>query len=98
MQLGGSTARIGDPTGRTTDRLQMTPTERKANVAAMHYQVKRLWLNVERVSAKHGFQYEKHWRRDLVNNAVWWNTLPFMDVLKIMGRGIRLGPMLGRDT
>lgn len=96
--LGGSTARIGDPTGRTTSRQEMTSTERKANIASIHYQLKKLWVNVERMGRKYGYNDQTHWKRELTNNATWWNKMPFLDVLKYMGKGIRLGPMLTRDT
>lgn len=96
--VGGGTARVGDPTGRTTDRPQMTSTERKANIVSMHYQLKKIWDNVEKVAQKYGYRWEKYWHRELVNNAVWWNKVPFVDVLKYMGSGMRLGPMLSRET
>lgn len=76
----------------------MTSSERKANIAAMHYQIKRLWVNCETLGRKYGFVERKHHHREIVNNAVWWNKLSFMDVLKYLGRGLRLGPMLSRDT
>ncbi len=76
----------------------MTSTERKANFVSMHYQVKKIWVNLERIAAKHGYQREVHWHRGLLNNAVWWNNVPFMDVLKLLGSGLRLGTMLSRDT
>lgn len=96
--IGGATSKIGDPTGRTTDRPEMTPTERKGNLASMHYQVKKLWLGVEALGRKHGYHKDRHWRRALVNNSVWWNTIPFVDVLKYLGTGLRIGTMLSRDT
>jgi len=76
----------------------MTTTERKANVVNIHYQLKKLWPNVERIGDKHGYKYEKYWQRGLVNNATWWNKVPFTDVLKYLGPGMRMGTMLSRDT
>ena len=96
--VGGSTARIGDPTGRTKNRPQMTSTERKANMVTVHYQFKKLWQNLEPVAKKHGYKKSKYWRREIANNATWWNSVPFLDVLKYMGQGMRLGPMLTRET
>ena len=96
--IGGGTARIGDPTGRTTDRQEMTSTERKANIVSIHYQMKKLWMNLERLAERHGYKWEKYWHRGIANNATWWNSVSFVDVLKYMGRGLRLGPMLSRDT
>lgn len=76
----------------------MTTTERKANVVSMHYQLKKLWLNVEKMGAKHGYVWEKYWHRGLLNNGVWWNKTPLTEVLTILGHGMRMGTMLGRDT
>lgn len=96
--IGGATSAIGDPTGRTTDRPVMTPTERKANITAIHFQLKRIWLNLEQTAKRHGYPYEKVWRRGIENNSVWWNNVTFIEVLKLLGTGLRLGPMLTRDT
>lgn len=97
IQLGSATAKVGDPTGRTSDRPSMTPTERKANTASLHYQLKRLWSNVDRLARTHGFVPEKSWRRGLNNNQMWWGKVTVMDLLRVLGNGMRLGPMLGRD-
>lgn len=96
--IGGATSAIGDPTGRTTDRPVMTPTERKANITAIHFQLKRLWKNLEQTANRHGYPYEKYWKRGIENNSVWWNNVTFVEVLKLLGTGLRLGPMLTRDT
>lgn len=96
--LGGATSRIGDPTGRSKDRPEMTSTERKANIVSMHYQMKKLWTNMEATAARNGFNYEKYWHREIANNSTWWNKVPFVDVVKYLGKGLRLGEMLKRDT
>ena len=96
--IGGGTARIGDPTGRLADRPQMSSTERKANIVSIHYQLKKLWGNVESVGARHGYKWEKYWHRELTNNGVWWNKVPFVDVLKYMGSGVRIGTLLNKET
>lgn len=96
--IGGSTAGVGDPTGRSTDRPKMSGTEKKANIVGQHYQLKRMWANLEATGARHGFVYDKNWQRGINNNAVWWNKLPMMEVLRLMGPGLRLGEMLKRDT
>ncbi|KAK5264522.1 tyrosyl-tRNA synthetase [Exophiala xenobiotica] len=96
--LGGFTASIGDPTGRTTGReIQSAPT-RKANIASMHAQLKRLGASIERYAQRRGFQKEWAWRRALENNSTWWNATSARDYLSILGRQIRIGPLLGRDT
>ncbi|KAI4265314.1 MAG: hypothetical protein L6R38_009515 [Xanthoria sp. 2 TBL-2021] len=96
--IGGATASVGDPTGRTKDRESMSPHVRKANMVTMHYQLKALWMNIEKYGRKYGYEYEWAWRRAVANNNIWWNKLPFMEILRLLGPGLRVGTMLGRDT
>lgn len=68
-------------------------------MVAMHCQLKMIWANMEHhVRFKHGYQWEWVWKRELVNNNTWLNKLPAVDILKVLGNGIRIGTMLGRDT
>lgn len=96
--VGGATARIGDPTDRLQSREIADNKDIALNLAKIHYQLKRIWVNVDEMGRRFG--YEKEWatRRSLVNNSVWWNKVPLQDVMKRLGRYIRIGPMLSRDT
>jgi tyrosyl-tRNA synthetase len=67
-------------------------------MASMHMQLKRISSSIEKYGGKYGYKSEWVWRRNLVNNNAWWNKTPFIDVLRDLGRHMRLGPMLGRDT
>lgn len=96
--LGGATAKIGDPTGRLQTRIKEEKVIRTANMVNMHYQLKRLWKNVEVHGRKFGYEWEWAWHRELVNNNEWMNKLSIMEFLQILGPGVRLGPMLARDT
>lgn len=96
--LGGATAKIGDPTDRLTTRDKTHSSVRTANMASMHFQLKKLWLNAEAYGRKHGFKREWGNHRELVNNNAWWNKLPMLEVLQVMGPGLRMGSMLARDT
>jgi tyrosyl-tRNA synthetase len=98
QQLGGATSRIGDPTGRLKGREAMDSSVRKANMASMHMQLKKLGASVEQYGRKHGYHKEKIWRRALVNNNTWWNSTSLLEVLRDLGAHTRLGPMLGRET
>ncbi|KAI9371951.1 hypothetical protein BJX61DRAFT_509494 [Aspergillus egyptiacus] len=96
--LGGSTSRIGDPTGRLKGREQMANSVRKANIASMHLQLKKLGASIEAYGRRHGYQWKNTWKRALTNNNTWWNGQPFLEVLRDLGAYMRIGPMLGRDT
>lgn len=96
--LGGATAKIGDPTDRLKSREKQHRHHHAANMVAMHYQLKKLWINVEAYGKKHGYNWEWSWRRELVNNNAWMNKLGIMEVLQTMGPGVRMGTLLSRDT
>lgn len=96
--IGGSTAKIGDPTGRTTDRPQLPRGQLVQNLVGIHYQLKQLSSHADAVARRFKFEKDWSWRRSIVNNTTWWNKLPMLDVLKRLGAHMRMGPMLGRDT
>ncbi|KAK4153245.1 hypothetical protein C8A00DRAFT_34016 [Chaetomidium leptoderma] len=96
--LGGSTVKIGDPTDRVKDRDPIGKADLAMNVTKMHYQMKKLWLNVEAQARRFEYQKEWAWKRGLVNNNTWWNSAPMLDVLRRVGKAMRIGPMLSRDT
>ncbi|KAK8184129.1 tyrosyl-tRNA synthetase [Phyllosticta citribraziliensis] len=96
--LGGATAKIGDPEGRTTERKRQASDERKTNMALMHLQLKKLWESVDTIGRKYGYQREWAWRRILANNNVWHNKLSVVELMGKLGTNFRIGPMLSRDA
>jgi tyrosyl-tRNA synthetase len=96
--LGGATGRIGDPEGRLSARPTLGKIEHSANVAIMHTQLKRFGELMERYAGRRGWTREWAWRRSLVNNSAWYEKLTWREMLITMGRYVRIGPMLGRDS
>lgn len=96
--IGGSTARIGDPSDRLSDRAPLARSDYVANMAKIHFQLKTLWAHVEHQARAMGI--EKTWaaRKGIVNNNAWWNSQPFYEIMKRVGMYLRLGPMLSRDS
>ncbi|KAL7620191.1 tyrosyl-tRNA synthetase [Parahypoxylon ruwenzoriense] len=97
--IGGSTAKIGDPTDRLQTRSPMKRVDLAMNITKIHYQLKRIWTNVDEQAARFGYVKENMvWSRALLNNSQWYNSASFVEVVVRLFRGIRLGPMLSRDT
>lgn len=96
--IGGATAKIGDPTDRLTTRTELGRVTRTQNMTNMHFQLKRLWINVEAYGLKYGYRWEWAWKRALLNNNAWMNKLGIMEVLQRLGPGVRIGNMLSKDT
>ena len=64
----------------------------------IHMQLKSIWSHVEHRARGYGYEWEWAWRKELTNNNTWLNKLPTIELLKLLGSGVRLGTMLGRDT
>ncbi|TVY89596.1 Tyrosine--tRNA ligase, mitochondrial [Lachnellula willkommii] len=98
--LGGATAKIGDPSDRLTTRVKEHSSTRTANMVNMHYQLKKLWANIHAHGQDCGFYQGNDFnhQRALLNNNAWWNKMPMLEVLQVLGPGMRMGPMLGKDT
>ena len=89
---------VGDPTDRSTARSSVHSSTRKANMAGMHVQLKRLGATMERYAERRGYAREWGWLRAVKNNSQWWEKITMREFLSVMGRGMRIGPMLGKDT
>lgn len=96
--LGGATASIGDPEGRLTARSELGRADRLANVSALHFQLKRFGGTMESYAERRGYTREWAWKRRLMNNDLWHQKLPWLNLMQTMGQYVRLGPMLGRDS
>ncbi|KAK1777306.1 tRNA synthetases class I-domain-containing protein [Copromyces sp. CBS 386.78] len=96
--IGGSTAKIGDPTGRLKSRDNLSSSDATMNMTKIHYQLKKLWENVDGQMRARGYEDDWARRRGIVNNNHWWNKQPLLEVLKRVGHALRIGPMLSRDT
>lgn len=96
--IGGSTARVGDPTGRTDSRPQLARKDLIQNLATIHYQLVTIWKHVEQAASRFGFEKKWAWRRGVVNNNIWWLKLPMIEVMKRLGTQMRMGPLLSRDN
>ena len=64
----------------------------------MHYQLKSIWMNIEKYASFYGYQWEWAWRRGIHNNNTWLNNLPMTEILRLLGSGLRVGKMLSKDT
>lgn len=96
--VGGATAKVGDPSGRLTSRAKTAEAVTQSNFEAMFAQVDKLWESAIQYGRRHGRDGNDLGKRELLNNAEWLEGLNILNFLKMMGNGMRLGAMLGRDT
>jgi len=80
--LGGATARIGDPSGKNTERPQLSEDTIKNNSLRIDESIKGI-LGAETT---------------VLNNYDWFRDLSFVDFLSRIGRHARVGAMLNREA
>ncbi|KAI5859553.1 hypothetical protein GGS23DRAFT_584933 [Durotheca rogersii] len=97
--IGGATVKIGDPTGLLKARPRMAKADITMNITKIHYQLKRIWQNIDVLANLHGYKKEsKIWSRALLNNSQWYNTLSLIEIVADLFRGVRVSTLLSRDT
>jgi tyrosyl-tRNA synthetase len=67
-------------------------------MATMHLQLRKLGAGIERYAQRKGYAREWAWRREVTNNNTWFNKLPVSDFMRVLGSGMRMGPLLGREA
>lgn len=85
--IGGATGSIGDPSGRTSERVLQTKEQVQHNVEKLTAQMKRLFLTSQ----------EDQEAVRLVNNYDWTKELSLLDFLRDYGKHFNLNTMLAKD-
>ena len=86
--IGGATGSIGDPSGRTSERVLQTKEQVQHNVEKLTAQMKRLFLTSQ----------EDQEAVRLVNNYDWIKDLSLLDFLRDYGKHFNLNTMLAKDV
>ncbi len=85
--LGGATGRIGDPSGKSTERPLLDP-------ASIAYNVTRIRRHFEAIL---DFFHAKA-RAMVFNNDEWFSEFRLIDFLRDVGKHFRLGVMLSKES
>ncbi|SCU87937.1 LAFA_0E09714g1_1 [Lachancea sp. 'fantastica'] len=95
--VGGATGKVGDPSGRSTERTSMEDHKRLDNVSRIQKQLQSFFdLGLQYYKQKG--KSTKTGRAMHMNNIEWWNDIKMLDFLAIYGRHIRVQAMLSRDS
>ncbi|CAI4849599.1 CQI_4a_G0054110.mRNA.1.CDS.1 [Saccharomyces cerevisiae] len=98
--IGGATGKVGDPSGRKTERDVMENDIRQNNVTSISQQLQRFFKNGleyyrNRCALTEDVPSGKYTPR---NNFNWWKDIKMLDFLADFGRHIRVQSMLARDS
>ncbi|KAF9597595.1 hypothetical protein IFM89_019963 [Coptis chinensis] len=96
--IGGATARIGDPSGKSIERPELDVETLEKNTLGIVNIVSKVlsrWnqnkhLNVGSVGLCDSFV--------IMNNYDWWKDITLLDFLKEVGRFARVGTMMGKES
>jgi tyrosyl-tRNA synthetase len=64
----------------------------------MHLQLKKLGVCKEMYAERKGYAREWAWRREVTNNSMWYSEVTIQEFMRILGKVVRMGPILGRET
>nr|CAD7439483.1 unnamed protein product [Timema bartmani] len=93
--VGGATGLIGDPSGRTNERIALAPSSVNENSASIVENIRRIFNNHEQYFWKKG---DKLHEIRIVNNYEWYSKLNAVDLVGQIGRHFRMGTMLSRQS
>ncbi|KAM6555363.1 hypothetical protein CsatB_002382 [Cannabis sativa] len=81
--IGGATARVGDPSGKSLERPELDPETLLINT-------KGITQTITRILGSNGVL--------VLNNYDWWKEFRLLDFLKEVGRFARVGTMMGKES
>jgi tyrosyl-tRNA synthetase len=84
--VGGATGMVGDPSGKSDERVLLSKEALDKNVAGIEQQMRR-FLDFEGASGA-----------VLVNNYDWMHSFSFLDFLRDIGKNFPVNVMLGKDS
>ncbi|XP_033824117.1 tyrosine--tRNA ligase, mitochondrial [Periophthalmus magnuspinnatus] len=93
--LGGATAQIGDPSGKTTDREALSPGTVESNTHSIRESLQRIFTNYELYFHNSS---KKLGTVTVLNNLKWYKDWDVVRFLSQTGRHFRMGTMLSRHS
>ncbi|KAJ8037565.1 Tyrosine--tRNA ligase, mitochondrial [Holothuria leucospilota] len=93
--IGGATALIGDPSGKTTERPALTLPEVESNVKRLEDSLHRVFTNHERYFWKKQKELPRY---RILNNYDWYKDVNLVSFLSSAGRHFRMHKLLSRES
>lgn len=94
--VGGATARIGDPSGKNSEREELHEKVIVKNIEGIRTDIEKIVNNHE----QHFWSEEQGelQKVEIVDNESWYREMNIIDFLSSVGRNLRLGKMLSRSS
>ncbi|GMM37083.1 tyrosine--tRNA ligase [Saccharomycopsis crataegensis] len=96
--VGGATGKVGDPSGRSSERTAMDSETRLDNTSRIKFQLAD-FLNSSKDYVKSlGFPVPDSSKTEVADNFDWWKGVGLLEFLANYGKYIRVNSMLGRES
>ncbi|KAI8905153.1 tyrosine-tRNA ligase [Gorgonomyces haynaldii] len=96
LLVGGATGQIGDPSGKSKERVQLDDTHVRDNSDKITNQLQTVFKRM------HEYTFKKTGKHlppvQMVNNRDWFQQMSVLDFIGDVGRRVRLSHMLARDS
>lgn len=89
--IGGATARVGDPSGKSLERPELDLKTLEANTLG-------ITNSITRILGNSGSDSNFSPNFVILNNYDWWKEFRFLDFLKGVGRFARVGTMMAKES
>ena len=97
--VGGATGLVGDPSGRSTERVPLSASDLERNTAAIFSQLSTLIHSGVRNARRHyGLSADDAPSLTCINNAQFYESMGVLDFAADIGRHARVSSMLNRDS
>ncbi|XP_021546371.1 tyrosine--tRNA ligase, mitochondrial [Neomonachus schauinslandi] len=92
--VGGATARLGDPSGRTKEREALEPERVRSNARALRQGLEAMVANHQQL-----FANGRTWGSfTVLDNSAWYQKQHLVDFLAAVGGQFRMGTLLSRQS
>ncbi|CAH00131.1 tyrosine--tRNA ligase MSY1 [Kluyveromyces lactis] len=96
--IGGATGKVGDPSGRKTERDVIAEAKRQGNIERIVEQYKTFFTNGLKYYESRIKERDAPGKVTYLNNISWWQDVKMLDFLATYGKHIRIQNMLSRDS
>ncbi|CAA7395608.1 unnamed protein product [Spirodela intermedia] len=90
--IGGATARVGDPSGKSLERPELDAAAVERNSAAIREIISRILGESSSPSPSSSGPFA------IVDNYDWWKEMKLLDFLREVGRFARVGTMVAKES
>ncbi len=99
MIAGGATGRIGDPSGKATERELMSVEKIEHNIACHSAQLRTILDRAVHMHPENlGDGAGEAWDTPVLNNYDWLRDWTFLDFLRDIGKHFRVNTMIAKDS